>query len=91
MVKTHSFGVTSGLIIAPLFQLGFFVYYSALAAATSDLPSVTSATSATSSLTSELTSVVGLGSVPLDSALVYRPDRSWELWRLVTYMVLHTR
>ncbi|XP_037094123.1 protein rhomboid-like [Pollicipes pollicipes] len=27
--------------------------------------------------------------VPIDSVLLYRPDRRWQAWRFVTYMVLH--
>lgn len=29
------------------------------------------------------------GPVPVDSPLVYRPDRRRELWRFLTYSVVH--
>lgn len=29
------------------------------------------------------------GSIPAESLLIYRPDRRHEIWRFITYMVLH--
>lgn len=33
--------------------------------------------------------VAAAGPVPVDSPLVYRPDRRQELWRFLTYSVVH--
>lgn len=35
------------------------------------------------------TQMVPAGPIPVDSVFIYRPDRRQEIWRFISYMVLH--
>jgi len=63
------------IISVTLLELGFFIYYT-----------VSEAELASAGLERIPSSVAP---VPIDSVLLYRPDRRWQVWRFVTYMVLH--
>ncbi|KAF0300919.1 Protein rhomboid [Amphibalanus amphitrite] len=62
------------IISVTLLELGFFIYYTVTGA---------------EDVAEHGGVPTSVSPVPIDSVLLYRPDRRWQLWRFFTYMVLH--